>query len=233
MVVAIDGPAGAGKSTVARTLADQHTFQYIDSGAMYRCVALCAQRSGISPQDHAALGACARSLRIEFRSAADGQQVLVDGEDVTAAIRENAISQLTSVVSQSPPVREAMTALQRSMGRTGRVVMEGRDIGTVVFPDAAVKIYLDASDRERAHRRAMELQGKHPGGEVDEAAVLRELTERDRRDHSRAAAPLTAAPDAVRVDTDGMSVQEVVDRIAALLPHPATDEGLGRGSVGE
>ncbi|MFL5958116.1 MAG: (d)CMP kinase [Solirubrobacterales bacterium] len=193
MVVAIDGPAGAGKSTVARAVARTLGFTYLDSGAMYRCVALAADRD---PE----------ALDIAF----DGDRVLLDGRDVTAAIRTAAVSERASQVAADPRVREAMVAKQRELMATGDWVAEGRDIGTVVAPGAEVKVFLTASPQERARRRAAER------GE-DLPAVLAEQAIRDERDSKRAHSPLVAADDAVEVETTGLSIDEVVARIADLV----------------
>lgn len=211
MVIAIDGPAGAGKSTVARAVAAALGFTYLDSGAMYRCVALAALRAGGDLGDAAALGELARSLRIEL----DGERVALDGEEVGTAIREAAVTEAASRVSVHPPVREAMVAEQRRLVAAGRYVAEGRDIGTVVSPDAPLKIFLTASAEERARRRAAQT------GE-DEATVLAAQRERDERDENRAHSALRAAADAVEIDTTGMSLDEVVGQVVGL----ARDRGL-------
>jgi len=194
MVVAIDGPAGAGKSTVARAVARALGFTYLDSGAMYRCVALAADRDP-------------GALDIAF----DGDRVLLDGRDVTAAIRTAEVSERASQVGADPRVREAMVAKQRELMATGDWVAEGRDIGTVVAPGAEVKVFLTASASERARRRAAER------GEKDLQAVLAEQAIRDERDSKRAHSPLVVADDAVEVDTTGLSIDEVVARIADLV----------------
>ena len=206
MVIAIDGLAGAGKSTVARGVARALGFTYLDSGAMYRCVALAALRAGGDLGDPEVTGALAGRVRIGL---ADGQ-VTLDGEDVSAAIRTPEVSGAASAVAAHPPVREAMVARQRELIAAGRYVAEGRDIGTVVAPDAEVKVFLTASDEERARRRAAEL-----GGDVER--VLAEQRERDERDRTRAHSPLVAAEGAVEVDTTGLEIDQVVDRIAALV----------------
>jgi len=205
MVIAIDGPAGAGKSTVARALAAALGFTYLDSGAMYRCVALAAIRRGADLGDAMSTGEIARSLRIEL----DGERVELDGEEVGDAIREPAVTEAASRVSVHPPVREAMVAAQRRLIAAGRYVAEGRDIGTVVSPDSPLKLFLTASAAERARRRAAQT------GE-DEAAVLAAQRERDERDETRAHSALRAAEDAVEVDTTGMSLDEVVGRVVGL-----------------
>jgi cytidylate kinase len=196
MLIAIDGPAGAGKSTVARAVADALGFTYLDSGAMYRCVAL-AELRGVED----ALGA---------QIGLGPNEVTLDGEDVSAAIRTPAVSARASEVAARPEVREHLVALQRSMIRDGDYVAEGRDIGTVVAPDAELKVFLTASPEERARRRAEQLG-------VDADQVLAEQRERDTRDATREHSPLQPAPDALRVDTTGLSIDEVVEQIARLV----------------
>jgi cytidylate kinase len=205
VVVAIDGPAGAGKSTIARRVAGKLGFVYIDSGAMYRAVALKAMRGGTGLSDAAGLEELARGARIEFEPG--GSRVLLDGEDVSAAIRAPEISPAASKVSVFSGVRRALVEQQRQMGAVASVVMEGRDIGSVVFPDAEVKIYLDAEPAVRAARRVLEMEGK--GQTLDAGEVEREIRERDRRDSTRADSPLVRAPDAVYVDTTAMGPDEV------------------------
>lgn len=205
MVVAIDGPAGAGKSTIARRVAAKLGFVYIDSGAMYRAVALQAMRAGTGLDDEARLERLAREARIEFEPG--GSRVLLDREDVSAAIRAPEISPAASKVSVFSGVRRALVEQQRQMGATESVVMEGRDIGSVVFPDAEVKIYLDADPAVRAARRVREMEEK--GQRLDAGEVEREIRERDRRDSTRADSPLVRAPDAVYVDTTAMGPDEV------------------------
>ena len=205
MVIAIDGPAGAGKSTVARALASELGFTYLDSGAMYRSAALAALRAGLDLGDGEALAELARGVEVGLR---DGR-VELDGEDVTAAIREPAVSAAASRVSVHPGVREAMVARQREMVGRGHYVAEGRDIGTVVSPDAPLKVFLTASPAERARRRAAET------GE-DEAEVAKAQAERDARDEEREHGALRAADDAVELDTTGLDAGEVVARIAQL-----------------
>jgi cytidylate kinase len=211
MVIAIDGPAGAGKSTVARALATELGFTYLDSGAMYRCVALAALRRGADLDDADAMVALAGSIAISL----DGAVVELDGEDVSAVIRKPEVSEASSRVSVHPGVREALVARQRELIAAGRYVAEGRDIGTVVSPDSPLKVFLTASAEERARRRAAQT------GE-DPAAVLAAQLERDRRDETREHSALRAAPDAVEIDTTEPSQDEVVARIAAL----AAERGL-------
>jgi CMP/dCMP kinase len=199
MVVAIDGPAGAGKSTVARAAAKALGFTYLDSGAMYRAVGLATLRHGGAASEQA------ESLDIEL-----GERVVVDGEDVTEAIRAPEVSEAASRVATNGKVRAALVRKQRELLAGGDWVAEGRDIGTVVAPDAAVKLYLTASPEERARRRAEEL-------DADVETVLRDQALRDAQDSSREHSPLEMAPGAVELDTTGLSVDEVVERIAALV----------------
>jgi cytidylate kinase len=205
MVIAIDGPAGAGKSTVARALAERLGFTYLDSGAMYRCVALAALERGVEPDDGEATGALARSLSIDL----DADRVRLDGLDVSLAIRETRVTEAASRVSVHAVVREAMVAEQRRLIAAGRYVAEGRDIGTVVSPDAPLKVFLTASPQERARRRAAQI------GE-DPASVLAAQQERDSRDETREHSALRPASDAIELDTTGLSLDEVVAHIAAL-----------------
>jgi cytidylate kinase len=205
MVIAIDGPAGAGKSTVARRLAEALGFTYLDSGAMYRSLALAALRAGVDVDDAAGLGMLARRIQLTL----DRDAVGLDGEDVSAAIRTPAVSAAASRVSVHPPVREAMVERQRELIAAGRYVAEGRDIGTVVSPDSPLKIFLTASDAERARRRAAQ------SGE-DEADVLAAQAERDSRDREREIGALRPAGDAVELDTTGLDIDEVVAAVAEL-----------------
>ncbi len=211
-VVAIDGPAGAGKSTVARLLARELSYLYIDTGAMYRAVALAASRAGIPFDDGAALGALVASLDLALEATPGGCRVLLGKEDVSEAIRTPAMSLGSSTVSAQPQVRAAMTALQRRMGERGGVVLEGRDIGTVVFPDAEAKFFLTASPGERARRRHAELLAQGKEEPLDK--VAREMAERDRNDSSRRHAPLARAADAAEVDTTGRAPEEIVSDLA-------------------
>jgi CMP/dCMP kinase len=209
IVVAIDGPAGAGKSTASRALAQRLGYGYVDTGAMYRAVGVLAAERGIGLEDEAALGRFVAGLSFELRDG--GTALAVDGRDVSAAIRRADAGELASRVSTRPVVRERLVALQRALGAGGGVVMEGRDIGTVVFPDAPVKLFLTAAPAERARRRATELRAR--GEQVDEAALAEELAARDRRDSGRAHAPLRPADDARIIDTTHLAFDEVVDRM--------------------
>jgi cytidylate kinase len=211
MVIAIDGPAGAGKSTVARGLAEALGLTYLDSGAMYRCVALAATREGVDLDDPERLGDLARGLEIRF----DGARIELDGEDVTEVIRAPEISAAASRVSVHPGVREAMVERQRALIAAGDYVAEGRDIGTVVSPDAPLKVFLTADDAERARRRASDT-----GEPVDEVRAAQAA--RDARDREREHGALRAAEDAVEIDTTGRDVAQVVEGIAALV----RDRGL-------
>ncbi|HEY1556991.1 MAG TPA: (d)CMP kinase [Kofleriaceae bacterium] len=212
LVVTIDGPAGAGKSTVAKLLARKLGYRLLDTGAIYRAVALCAQRRGSAWSDAAACAALARDLDIRFDFVGDKNHVFVAGEDVSAAIRTPDISQGASQVSAHPPVRAALLELQRRLGAGGGVVVEGRDTGTVVFPHAQAKVFLTASVEERARRRAAELP---PG--TDLAQVLREIRERDERDASRDVAPMRPADDALLVDCSTLTIEQVVESLAATV----------------
>ena len=215
-IVAIDGPAGAGKSTVARELARRLGFTIVDTGAIYRAVALAAQRAGLDWDDDAALASLldGRDFRLSF---ADDSRVLLNGDDVTAAIRTPEISRGASIVSARPVVRKKLLGLQRVVGhRAPRgAVLEGRDIGTVVFPDADVKFFLTANDQARAARRQSELQEK--GLTVEVSAVLADQRRRDRDDTERAIAPLKPAPDAVVVDTTDMDLDQVIEECLRIV----------------
>jgi CMP/dCMP kinase len=222
LIIAIDGPVGSGKSTLARRVAALLGYVYIDTGAMYRSVALKAQRRGVPLDSADKLAALAAETRIDLRqldSASDGaQQVLLDGEDVTALIRTPEVAQAASKVALEAGVRAVLVAEQRRAGERGGVVMEGRDIGTVVFPDAQLKIFLTASPEVRAERRWREHQQK--GDTIDLARTLQEVIERDRRDRERATSPLIKAKDAVVVDSTAMEPEEVA-RLVVML---ATDQ---------
>lgn len=211
MIVAIDGPAGAGKSTVARAVARELGFRYLDTGAMYRAVGWKVIEAGGDPLDEAGLEKMLESTAVELAHAGGGTRVLLDGEDVSAKIRTAEVSQAASKVSSLRSVREKMVDLQRDVGRERDVVAEGRDMGTVVFPDAEVKVYLDATPEERATRRYRELCDNGERATFEE--TLREVRERDRRDTERAFSPLRPADGALRIDSTGLTVAAVVGLI--------------------
>ncbi len=216
-IVAIDGPAGSGKSTVARAVAARLDRVYVDTGAIYRSVALAARRRGVDLADGTAVGALAGELAIAFRNTEAGQRVLNDGEDVSEAIRDPEVSMGASAVSAHAEVRAALLEQQRRLALNDAHVggvLEGRDIGTVVFPDAGLKVFLVASVEERARRRHSELQAAGKAAELN--SVIAELRERDHNDETRAHAPLRQAADAVLLDTTRLSIDEVVGQIVRL-----------------
>jgi cytidylate kinase len=217
MIIAIDGPAASGKSTVARAVATRLGFEYLDTGAMYRAVAAEALRRGITTDDAGALTALAESVTITFEhegGSALPTRVFADGRDVTAEIRTPAVDTAVSPVSAVPGVRKAMVRVQRDLAARGDCVVEGRDIGTVVFPGAEIKIFLSASAVERARRRTGDME--RLGHDLTEQAVLERLERRDTADSTRDASPLAVADDAVELDTTGLSVEQVVERIATM-----------------
>jgi cytidylate kinase len=225
MIVAIDGPAGSGKSTVAREVARRLGFTYLDSGAMYRAVTLGALTDGADLDDGAALGALAGRLDIELRRRDDDNaQVIVDGRDVSDAIREPRVTGASSTVAAHPEVRAALLEKQRALLTAGNYVVEGRDIGTVVAPDAPVKAFLTADPTERARRRAAELERR--GLSIDRQEVAAAIEQRDTLDSTRSAAPLRRADDAELIDTTGLDAGQVADRILALVARdPAAASG--------
>jgi cytidylate kinase len=211
IVVTVDGPAGAGKSSASRALAARLGYRHVDTGAMYRAVGVLARDGGIAPDDDGALASLLDGIAFDEV----GERLVVGGRDLTAAIRAGDAGDWASRVSTRAVVRARLVAMQRALGTAGGVVMEGRDIGTVVFPEAPVKIYLTAAPTERARRRAAELRAH--GDTVDEEALAAAIAERDRRDSERATAPLRPAPDAVVLDTTDLPLGEVVSRMAALV----------------
>ena len=213
LLVAIDGPSGAGKGTVARAVAERLKYRHVDTGAMYRAVAWKAVEENLDLSDADALAALAARLKIDL---GDGM-ISVDGQDVRTAIRTPQIDSAAAAVARQPRVREVLIAQQREMGAGGGVVMEGRDIGTVVFPGADVKIYLDASPEERARRRAQDPAHAAGKGGLPVQDVASALAARDRSDTTRATSPLALAADAVLIDTTGLSIDEAVDRVIALV----------------
>jgi len=219
LVIAIDGPVGSGKSTLARRVAELMGYVYLDSGAMYRAVAVKALRQRDSLEDAEALSSLAQGTHLELRAKDGTSQVLLDGEDVTAAIRTPEVAQAASKVAVVPGVRRVLVAEQRRAGEQGGVVMEGRDIGSVVFPDAGLKIFLTASPEVRAERRWREHQQK--GDAIDLPRTLEEIHERDERDRERTASPLVRAPDAVVVDSTAMEPEEVARLVVMLAKRQA------------
>jgi len=211
LVIAIDGPSGAGKGTISRTLSETLGYRHIDTGAMYRAVGWKALHENISLDDETAVAALAQRAAIVV----EGGVVSIDGHDVTRAIRTPEIDKAATAVARLPRVREVLVARQRALGAEGGVVMEGRDIGTVVFPNADLKIYLDASPEERARRRAND--SAHTGSQAGQAAVADAIKARDTSDTTRTVSPLTLAPDAEHIDTTTMPIGEVVERVLALV----------------
>lgn len=214
-IICLDGPAGSGKSTVSRLLAERLGFLHLDTGAMYRTVAFLAGEHGIDWADETRLAELAHSLAFEFLPTSNGPQILVNGRDVSGAIRRPEISRGASIVSQHPKLRAELVAQQRRIGQRQSLVAEGRDMGTVVFPAATLKVYLDASIHERAKRRLLELREKNPQLGLEEVEL--EVAERDRRDTERAAAPLKAAADAVVLDTTALTLDDVLAELSRLV----------------
>jgi cytidylate kinase len=231
LIVAIDGPAGAGKSTVARALAQRFGLLNLESGAMYRAVALKALATGVATTDAAALEVLAHATQVRLESGADGNRVLgnrvlLDSVDVTEQLRTPQITAAASEVSVHPAIRRWLVSLQQALGAQGNVVMEGRDIGTVVFPHAPVKIFLDASPEKRGERRYEQTRTGSQGDQQTggaavatqlPATVLEEIRERDRRDRTRADSPLRPAPDATIIDSTDLTLEQVIERAAALV----------------
>jgi len=213
VVIAIDGPAGSGKSTLAAHLARAYGYTNIETGAMYRALALKAIEAHVAFDDSAALAGLARRSKIELQPREEGNRVLLDGRDVTARVRCQDITEAASQVSVHPPVREWMVLRQQEMGSSGGVVMEGRDIGTKVFPDAEVKIFLDAAPETRGTRRFLQ----NPAATAPEAAVLAEMRSRDERDRSRANSPLVPAQDAIIIDSTHLTLEQVLANVREII----------------
>jgi len=213
--VAIDGPAGAGKSTIAKLIANKLGYLYIDTGAMYRAVALIAIEKGVAYDDEVALTKIAQNIKIRLQDGTDGYKVFVDGRDVTKEIRAPQVGAAASPVSAVLGVREALVFQQQQMAKEGKVVMDGRDIGTKVLPDADCKIFLTATLQERAKRRTLELQNK--GLDVKMEQVMEEIRQRDQRDSTRINSPLVQAKDAICLDTSELTIEESAQEVFALV----------------
>lgn len=215
MIIAIDGPAGSGKSTIAKTIAERLAFRYINSGAMYRAVAWTAQNDGIDLNNEADLARMAERLEIEFVPGPEGQKVEIGGTDATQALKSESVGAGAAIVASQSKIREIMTARQRRMGEEGNVVMEGRDIGTVVFPQADLKFYFDADPVERGKRRYLELKSKQRS--VDLEDIVAQIKQRDYEDANREIAPLVRAKDAIYLDTTHLNIEEVVGKVVERL----------------
>jgi len=223
IVIAIDGPAGSGKSTLAGILARRYGYTNIETGAMYRALALKAMELSISLDDAEALGALARRSRIDLEASVEGNRVLLDGADVSERIRRQDVTAAASRVSIHPPVREWMVRRQQEMGAGGGIVMEGRDIGTKVFPGAEVKIFLDAAPEVRGTRRFLQ----NPEATAPEASVLAELRARDERDRTRANSPLIPANDSVIIDSTNLTLEQVIERSIEIIEERLAERKKG------
>jgi cytidylate kinase len=215
MIIAIDGPAGSGKSTVAQLIAAHLNFKYIETGSMYRAVAWKAQQAEIDPEDAERIAEVARTISIKFQPGAERQKVMVDGEDLTPVLKTETIGRLAAIVAANKAVREILVAQQQNMGRNGNVVMDGRDIGTVVFPDADKKFFMVADQKERAQRRHEEIKAKSP--EVTFEKIYEQLQQRDYEDENREVSPLVPAKDSIRLDTTQMSIDDVVSHMIEMI----------------
>jgi cytidylate kinase len=217
IIIAIDGPAGAGKSTVAARLARRFHLLNLETGAMYRAFALKALESHVSPDDADALERLAASTSIRIEASEDGNRVFLDGVEVTSRLRDASVTEAASRVSVHPAIRKWMVELQRKLGEKSRIVMEGRDIGTAVFPDAEVKIFLDADPLVRSQRRYEQIEATPKAAAIAPESVLKEIRERDQRDRTRASSPLKPAPDAVVIDSTNLALDEVIERAEAIV----------------
>ncbi|PIQ90400.1 MAG: cytidylate kinase [Candidatus Omnitrophica bacterium CG11_big_fil_rev_8_21_14_0_20_41_12] len=216
MIIAVDGPSGAGKSTVARILAKRLAFLYIDTGSMYRALTLKALENNIPSDDKNKISELARSTKIDLRNNADGSlTVFLDGKDVSLEIRKPKITQFVSDIAKIKEVRRILVGIQRQLGLRGDCILDGRDIGTVVFPDAKIKFFIDASAQERVNRRFKELKGL--GQNVSEDDVSKDLSNRDKIDSTREASPLRQAADAIYIDTTGLSIEQVVEKMSEYV----------------
>src|SRR2546426_5415816 len=223
LIIAIDGPSGAGKSTLGRMLARELRLLYIDTGSMYRAVALAVLESSINADDDIAVGSLTSRVDIDLAGDPDSMRVTLEGEDVTDRIRDEDVTHMSSIISTIPAVRRAMVKRQRELGQGG-AAMNGRDIGTVVFPDATVKVFLTADLKERAERRLAEEREHNPSATYEE--TLEDITDRDRRDTTRVDSPLVAADDAIVIDSSGQSIEEVFQRMMTFVYR----QGQGSGS---
>ena len=217
MIIAIDGPAGSGKSTVAKIVAEKLNFRYIDTGSMYRSVAWKSLEKNTALRDEDAVADIASKVKIELVPGKDGQLVFVDGENITDQLKVEEISRGAAIVAAQPMVREIMTTKQRKLGKQGKVVMDGRDIGTVVFPQADKKFFLDADPKERGRRRFIELKEKDQVKNTDLSTIIAQIVQRDHEDRSRKIAPLKQAKDAMLIDTTHLSVDQVAEEIIKII----------------
>jgi cytidylate kinase len=217
IIIAIDGPAGAGKSTVAARLAKRFHLLNLETGAMYRAFALKALEGNVSPDDADSLERLAATTAIRLEASEGGNRVFLDGVEVTSRLRDAPVTEAASRVSVHPAIRKWMVELQRKLGESSRIVMEGRDIGTAVFPDADVKIFLDADPTVRSQRRYEQIEATPAAATVAPESVLKEIRERDQRDRTRALSPLKPAPDAVVIDSTNLTLDQVIERAEAIV----------------
>ena len=217
MIIAIDGPAGSGKSTVAKIVAEKLNFRYIDTGSMYRSVAWKSLQKNTTLKDEDAVADIASKVQIELVSGKNGQLVFVDGENITDQLKVEEISRGAAIVAAQPKIRKIMTTKQRKLGKQGMVVMDGRDIGTVVFPQAKKKFFLDADPKERGRRRFAELKEKDHAKNADLATIIEQIVQRDHEDRNRKIAPLKQAKDAMLIDTTNLSIDQVVKEIIKTI----------------
>jgi cytidylate kinase len=224
LIIAIDGPSASGKSTLGRMLARELGLLYIDTGSMYRAVALAVIESSGNEQDDVAVSSLAERVKIDLAGDPDSLRVTLNGRDVTTRIRDEDVTHVSSIISAIPAVRRTMVRCQRELGQRG-AALNGRDIGTVVFPDADIKFFLDASAEERAERRLAEERVKNPGAEYDQ--ILADINERDRRDTTRDDSPLVAAKDAIVIDSTGLSIEQVFQRMLAVVGQYHPRERMG------